>query len=155
VGSVEKELGQWGLCDATDLIRVCIAFREALLNAMIHGNLEVSSELKEQGDHQFDEMIARRRGEDPYRQRRVFVRIRQSAQEVEFVIRDEGPGFDPAKLPDPTDPERIAQASGRGLLLIHTFMDDVRHACNGREIVMSKRAGVSRSECGLGITPRE
>lgn len=55
------------------------------------------------------------------------------------MIRDEGPGFDSTSLPDPTDPVNLEKVSGRGLLLIRTFMDEVRHNPKGNEIVLVKR----------------
>jgi anti-sigma regulatory factor (Ser/Thr protein kinase) len=59
--------------------------------------------------------------------------------EATISIRDQGPGFDPKSLPDPTDPENIGKISGRGLLLIRTFMDDVRFNDTGNEITLVKR----------------
>ena len=54
------------------------------------------------------------------------------------MVRDDGNGFDPAILPDPTDPANLERVSGRGLLLIQTFMDSVRHNATGNEITMVK-----------------
>jgi len=59
--------------------------------------------------------------------------------EATFIIRDEGAGFDPNDLPDPTAPENLIRASGRGILLIRTFMDDVCFNDKGNEITMVKR----------------
>ena len=50
----------------------------------------------------------------------------------------DGPGFDPRALPDPTDPANWEKACGRGLLLIRTFFDDVKHNATGNEITMTK-----------------
>jgi anti-sigma regulatory factor (Ser/Thr protein kinase) len=63
----------------------------------------------------------------------------------EFVIRDEGPGFDPASLPDPTDPENIEKACGRGLLLMRTFMDKVDYNRTGNQVTLTKRANHVRT----------
>ena len=57
-------------------------------------------------------------------------------QEAVFVIRDEGEGFDPELLPDPTDPANLERVCGRGLLLIQTFMDHVEHNERGNQITM-------------------
>ena len=62
-----------------------------------------------------------------------------SPEEVRYTIRDEGPGFDPGTIPDPTDPANIVKASGRGLLLINTFMDEVSHNETGNEITLIKK----------------
>jgi anti-sigma regulatory factor (Ser/Thr protein kinase) len=110
-----------------------------LLNAIHHGNLEVSSELKEQDEKGYQDLIEKRRHEKPYRTRRINVTARESPAESIYVIRDEGPGFDPSKLPDPTDPGNLDRVHGRGLLLIRTFMDKVHHNAAGNEITMVKR----------------
>jgi len=57
------------------------------------------------------------------------------------VVRDDGAGFDRALLPDPTDPTNLERVSGRGLLLINTFMDRVEHNASGNEITMVKFRG--------------
>jgi anti-sigma regulatory factor (Ser/Thr protein kinase)/CheY-like chemotaxis protein len=131
-----------GICDTADSIRVNMAMEEALLNAIYHGNLEVSSRLRndpERGDEPYREEIDRRRRSTPYRERQVRVHAKFLPTEAHFVITDQGPGFDPASLPDPTDPANIELASGRGLLLIRTFMDEVQHNPLGNAITMIKR----------------
>jgi CheY-like chemotaxis protein len=139
IGYLQENITRMGLCDEIGRIRVSIALQEALVNAMQHGNLEVSSDLKEKDDKGFQELIQKRRREKPYLSRRVHVTSRESPAEAVYVIRDEGPGFDPSKLPDPTDPSNLDRVSGRGLLLIRTFMDKVHHNPAGNEITMVKR----------------
>lgn len=136
---LQESLAGLGLVDGTDQIRVGVALEEALLNAMYHGNLEVSSELREQDEEVFKRVALERSTRPPYRDRRVHVSARVSSTEAVYVIRDEGPGFDPATLPDPTDPANLERISGRGLLLIRTFMDEVRHTPPGNEITLVKR----------------
>ena len=63
---------------------------------------------------------------------------RQRPGRVRYKIRDEGPGFDITRLPDPTRPETMLRAEGRGLFLIHAFMDEVTHNESGNEIRMTK-----------------
>jgi anti-sigma regulatory factor (Ser/Thr protein kinase) len=65
--------------------------------------------------------------------------VRFAPGEATFVIQDEGPGFDPASLPDPTDPENLDKVSGRGLLLMRTFMDEVSYNDRGNQVTMIKR----------------
>lgn len=128
-----------GLCDETTCIRLGIALEEAILNAMYHGNLEVSSELRRDGDQPYRDLIEQRKRQEPYCKRTVTIRATLSRDEAVYVIRDQGPGFDPSVLPDPTDPANLESTSGRGLLLIRTFMDEVYHRDGGREIVMILR----------------
>jgi len=127
--------------DETGLVRITLALREAVMNAMQHGNLELSSELRESDERQYHQLAAERKSAKPYADRRVAVSACDTPEKSTYVIRDEGPGFDPSKLPDPLDPENMDKVSGRGLLLIRTFMDEVKHNAKGNEITMVKRAG--------------
>ena len=83
--------------------------------------------------------MRKRRTEAPYRDRRVHFRVKLSPAEVAYTVRDEGPGFDPTKLPDPFDPSNLERIGGRGLLLIRTFMDHVKHNERGNEITLVKQ----------------
>jgi CheY-like chemotaxis protein/anti-sigma regulatory factor (Ser/Thr protein kinase) len=143
IGYLEEALTEMSLCDQTGLIRVCVALREALVNAMYHGNLEIDSSERESDINEYHRLIDERAKQDPYRDRRVHVTASLSRQKAEFRVRDEGPGFDPAELPDPADPANLEKVSGRGLLLIRTFMDQVRHNESGNEITLVKRADYS------------
>lgn len=139
VGHIEQNLGRMRLCDETGRIQVAVALREALVNAIVHGNLEVSSTLLDHDPGAFQALVERRRRESPYRDRRVHVTARETRTEATYVVRDEGPGFDPRDLPDPTDLANLEKPSGRGLMLIRTFMDEVRHNEKGNEICMVMR----------------
>jgi CheY-like chemotaxis protein/anti-sigma regulatory factor (Ser/Thr protein kinase) len=136
---LQETLAGVGLVDGTDHFRVGIALEEALVNAMDHGNLELSSELRQNDDGSYARLATARAGQPPYRDRRIHVTVRFSPAEAVYVIRDEGPGFDPAGLPDPTDPANLEKASGRGLMLIRTFMDEVTHNPTGNQITLVKR----------------
>ena len=125
--------------DDTELMRVGIALHEALINAMHHGNLEVGSELRDAGGDVYRELVERRLRESGYRDRRVRLTVNLSRSELSCVIRDEGPGFEPAAVADPTDPENLEKLSGRGLYLIWTFMDRVAHNETGNEITLVKQ----------------
>src|SRR5262249_4847370 len=116
-----------------------VALREALINAIHHGNLEVGSDVRERNEKEYQALVEERRRQEPYMDRRVHVMAKQTRAEVVFVIRDEGAGFDPKTLPDPTDPTNMERISGRGLLLIRTFMDEVEHNDRGNQITMVKR----------------
>ena len=143
IGRLQANMRRLQLFDETEQTRVGMALREALANAVEHGNLEASSKLREDDERNYHRLLAERRQQTPYRERRVFVMADESRASVTYVIRDEGPGFDPSKLPDPTDPANLECVSGRGLLLIHAFMDEVRHNATGNEITMVKRVQAS------------
>ncbi len=105
-----------------------------------HGNLEVSSELREIDHMQFYDLARQRTQAAPYMHRKIYIDVRIDSHGLQYVIRDEGPGFDPSKLPDPTDPANLERPCGRGLLLMRTFMDEVRYNDRGNEVTMLKRS---------------
>lgn len=140
----QHHIAALGLCDGTGRIRVGIALEEALLNALYHGNLDVSAEwlreasaglLRDAGSNP----AALRRQQAPYRERRIHVQAQFSPVEAEFTIRDEGRGFNPATIPDLTDPVNLEAQSGRGVMLMRTFMDRVSYNEPGNEVTMWKR----------------
>lgn len=140
ISRLEQPIAELGIFDEGEWMQVAMALDEALLNAMIHGNLEVSSDLRQLDDGQpYIDMIAKRKTESPFCDRRVSVRLQASPEEARFTIRDEGPGFDASSVCDPTEPENLEKAGGRGLLLINAFMDEVHHNECGNEIVLVKR----------------
>lgn len=120
-------------------MRIGLVLEEALLNALYHGNLEISSKLKELPDNSFYDLAFSRQKESPYCDRRISVTSSMTNEQVCFVIRDDGPGFDVASLPDPTDPENLTRPSGRGVMLMHAFMDEVSFNKQGNEVTLIKK----------------
>lgn len=112
VMSVLREKGIKG----DDEERVELALQEALANAVRHGC---------QGD--------------PTKQVQCVVTCDESG-EVVIVVRDPGPGFDPAAVPDPRAEANLFKPSGRGIYLINQLMDEVAFARGGSEIRMRKHA---------------
>ena len=137
---MQQTMHAMGLFDEAGRLQIGVALEEVLLNAMFHGNLELSSSLREADKPTYHEVARVRAQESPYRERRIFVDASFSPSGAEFKIRDQGPGFDPKTLPDPTDPANLHQVSGRGLLLIHAFMDAVAFNDTGNEVRLTKSA---------------
>jgi len=109
---------------------VGVAVRESVINAIKHGN---AHDERKQVHVEFTPLEATPPGVE---------RPETSAAGVAIRVRDEGPGFDPEEVPDPLAPENLLKASGRGIFLIRSFMDemDLRRAPEGgMEIVMVKR----------------
>jgi len=136
---VDGYLASMEFCDEAERVRIAIVLEETLNNALYHGNLELGSDLRTEDKKAYHKLAEERCGLVPYRGRRIHVSARVSPSEISFAIRDEGPGFDPATVPDPTDAANIAKPGGRGLLLIQAFMDEVTHNQTGNEIRMIKR----------------
>jgi serine/threonine-protein kinase RsbW len=101
-----------------DIFSIKLALEEALVNAIKHGNQM-----------------------DP--DKRVFVSYLVTPDRFDVKITDEGPGFNPEDVPDPTAIENIERPCGRGLLLIRGFMTEVQYHGRGNVVTMSKlRNGV-------------
>lgn len=100
-----------------ELMPVELALDEALANAIRHGCKN-----------------------DPTKQVQCVVST-DARGEVMIVVRDPGPGFDVASVPDPLASANILKPSGRGVFLINQLMDRVEFADGGRELVMRKRRG--------------
>ena len=91
-----------------------VGLTEALSNAMLYGNAS-----------------------DPQKRVRVEVAIR--VREVEVRVTDEGAGFDPSMVPDPTLPDNISKTGGRGIFLMKALMDDVQFNDRGNSVTLVLR----------------
>jgi serine/threonine-protein kinase RsbW len=97
--AVARILGQ--LDDSEQLMfGIDMAIREAVTNAVIHGNKQDDS-------------------------KQIRVAIKSSPQGIEISVHDEGAGFNPAEVPDPTATENIMKASGRGIFFMRNFVDEI------------------------------
>lgn len=137
VGHLQDNLERLGY-DETLKTHIGISLMEAISNAIVHGNLEVDSALRRAGREHYQRMIDIRRAEEPYCSRRVRLVARETPRSVEYVVEDEGPGFDPGTLPDPTAPENLLEVSGRGIMLMCTFMDKVEYSESGNRVTLTK-----------------
>jgi anti-sigma regulatory factor (Ser/Thr protein kinase) len=147
----QEVLDQMGVCDLAECTSAGVALEEALVNALHHGNLEVPSELRGRGDDLYFDLLTRRCRELPYANRKVHVEADVTRQRGVFTVRDEGAGFDRNSVPNPLDPDGLERVSGRGLLLMRTFMDEVVFNEAGNAVTMTKRrrdAGVAGAEPG-------
>lgn len=137
---MQQTMRAMGLFDEPERLRIGVALEEGLLNGMFHGNLELSSNLREDDKPSYHEAARTRAKEPPFRDRRIYFGASLSPVGAQFTIRDEGPGFNPKDLPDPTDPANLHRVSGRGLLLMYTFMDSVAFNESGNEVRLTKNA---------------
>ncbi len=124
-----------GACDETGCTQLGVALQEALLNALYHGNLQVgaSSGLN---DAEHAALIAERSKTPPYCDRHINVSVTLAPDRETFVIRDEGQGFDTSQLPNPTDISALEKTSGRGVILMRLFFDEVTYDSTGREVTL-------------------
>lgn len=139
LGYLRENLRRADLCDEMGLIRVTAALSEALLGAMVQGNLEIDPELWERDNSAYQRLVEQRRRQKPYCDRRVRVIAQELLHEARYVVRHEGPGFDFSALSDYGAPGFLNNPRACGLLLIRTCMDQVTHNETGNEITVVKR----------------
>ena len=106
-------------CEKLDLpeeaaFDIKLAVQEAVVNAVEHGN-------------RCDE------------NKMVHVSFEAGSDAVTVVVRDEGEGFDPCCIPDPTLPENILREHGRGIFLMRNLCDEIRYNGKGNEITIVKK----------------
>jgi len=150
---LQDTIRRLGLLSASELTILGIGLEEALSNARIHGNLEVSSMLRELSTDAYERLIEQRMQQQPYCHRTIAVSMSIEAEQLTFCISDQGPGFDVTAIPDPTDPENLFRPCGRGLFLIRAFMDQVSHNAQGNQITLCKtvRPPLQRAELSATI----
>lgn len=151
VNQLQQVMAGLGFMDAVERIRTCEALEEALLNAMYHGNLEISQDeltrVRTQLDEQaLDRLVEEHCRDERLRNRRILAIARINAREARFVVRDEGRGFD-THFDNRHPPERFAAGEQHGMTVIHSLMDVVSFNQSGNELVICKRArGMPASE---------
>lgn len=120
-------------------VRIGVALEEAILNAYYHGNLELSSRLREGEVDQFHALAGERARTPPYCDRIITVEVVHQPDQISFRIHDEGHGFDLASLPDPTNADFLTRPHGRGVMLMRTFFDHVQFNESGNEVTLTKQ----------------
>jgi serine/threonine-protein kinase RsbW len=110
--------------DEDDQHRISMAFRECMVNAVVHGNRYNKN-------------------------KQVTVHAERTGDELMMRVRDEGEGFEMNEVPDPLDTNNLLRHSGRGLFLMGAFMDEMKvHKVepNGTEVTMRKRVSSEKTE---------
>lgn len=107
-----EEIKRCGYCENTTFA-VKLALEEAMTNAFRHGNKC-----------------------DP--SKHIIVRYLVTSERIEIEINDEGEGFEPEKVPDPTLPENIDRPHGRGIMLMRSYLDKVEYAAGGHSVRLVK-----------------
>ena len=102
-----------------------VSLTEALSNAMLYGN-----------------------GRDP--EKRVRVEVIVGEKEIKACVTDEGTGFDPGDVPDPTTPDNLEKSGGRGLFLMRELMDEVLFNERGNQVTLELRLDPDQGDKGEG-----
>lgn len=107
--------------EGRDLFHIHMAVEEGVVNAIEHGN-------KRQPD------------------KSVHILFKASSDVVEVEITDEGEGFDPTTLPDPTEEDQLDKPRGRGVHLIRQLMTESRYNAKGNSLYMRKNRSTDEPE---------
>jgi CheY-like chemotaxis protein len=139
-GYVQQLLRCLPLGDETERLRVSLAFEEALLNACLHGNLQIDATAPTADPAERSRLIRQRAGEVPFCNRRIEVTAQVDRTAAVFVVQDEGPGFDHARLLSQAVLDDQEASSTRGLALMRTIFDEVNFNDAGNRVTLIKRA---------------
>src|SRR5437016_6876311 len=101
-----------------------VALHEALSNSIIHGNLEMTSELKERNDASFAELLAHRVADPALAARPLEILVDYNGQHCRWILTDQGRGFDVERVlqRSQSDDPALALASGRGIVIMQSFL---------------------------------
>jgi serine/threonine-protein kinase RsbW len=99
-----------------EIMQISMAVREGAVNAVLHGNAYAA-------------------------EKKVTLGFEVTDDELIVTIRDQGPGMDLSKIPNPLAPENLLKTSGRGIFLMRSFMDvvEIRPSATGTELKLIKR----------------
>ena len=152
IAYLQNQLETMRLSNQLQITRIGMAIYESLTYAIYHGNLELETDLRQSDEAIFCRLAVERRGDEPYASRRVRFSSRFSDTEVRFVVSDDGSGNKPSERQNSIDAINLEGIEGRGLLLIHSFMDEVTHNLQGNEITMVKRVLARNSDSSSAMT---
>jgi len=113
---IASSIAQLAGFDDDELMKIGMAVREAVVNAVVHGNRYNAN-------------------------KKVRFSVVKNSERLTVRVADEGDGFDSEHLPDPLAPENLLRTSGRGIFLIRSFMDELeinRLNAGGTELVLIK-----------------
>ena len=92
--------------------KILVSVMEAVNNAILHGNKLSPDKI-------------------------VDIVISFKSDELNITVTDEGPGFSPEKVPDPTTPENIEALNGRGIYLMSHLADNIKYSKKGNSVTMT------------------
>ena len=136
IAFMTQDLPSYGILKQEQLFRMNMLLKEAIENAIFHGNLELPPEMRKENPQLFYETASKRCDIEPYRNRKLILQYDLSRSSAKYVVRDEGRGFAHTDVLDPSDPDNILRNQGHGLTMIMNFMDEVFWNDRGNEVTM-------------------
>lgn len=144
VGLLMQVIAGMELIGGIELTRMGVALEHALVNAMYRGNLALGPSVTPPHraivyDDATTNLIETRKTSEPYKDRLVHVEATASKDEIRVLIRDQGKGFNTSNIPGPGDPKVLDHESGRGLVLMASFTDELIFNETGNEVTLIKK----------------
>ena len=138
---LQESMNTLKIGDQTLIRHAIVALEEAVNNALYHGNLELDEKHARLARHAYREgdvyeMVTLRQKEEPFKSRRITIGIDLTKSKAQFIVRDQGKGFDVEAATKDQD-SSIAESNKRGITLIKNFMNDVSYNEDGTEIRMA------------------
>ncbi len=128
------------ICEDVSFMK--IGLQEVLINAIEHGNLDISNkekqELLDKGD--YNKILKERVQQAEYKDKYVDIKIFSTPQYLKITIQDQGKGFDPTNIPDPENPENFLKESGKGILMAMHAFDETVYNDVGNCVTLIKRS---------------
>ncbi|MFZ2960893.1 MAG: response regulator [Candidatus Ozemobacteraceae bacterium] len=126
-----------------DRLGIHLGLVEIITNAIEHGNLEITFDEKthamEGGCDTWQDLLLSRSGKPGYSDRYVTIEMKIDTSHGEWIITDQGSGFDWKKIPNPNAPENLLKSHGRGVLLTQFEFDEVMFLEKGNKVRLVKR----------------
>ena len=126
----------------TNLHQLELVLLEALTNALLYGNLEVSSKMRDtEGEDSFWQMVDEREKDSNFGSRKIVLQIDCIGNGLEFKVRDGGSGFDWRNYLKTIDMGNAERVHDRGILLIRSYVDELKWNDKGNEITFTISLG--------------
>jgi CheY-like chemotaxis protein len=144
IGLLMQVIAGMELISGIELTRMGVAIEHALVNAMYRGNLALGPSVTPPHraivyDDATTNLIENRKQSEPYKDRLVHVEATASKEEIRVLVRDQGKGFKTAEIPRRGDPKLLDKESGRGLVLMASFTDELLFNEQGNEVTLVKK----------------
>jgi DNA-binding response OmpR family regulator len=125
-----------------------IGLQEVLINAIEHGNLEISNkekkELLDRGD--YNKILNKRVQDSAYKDKFVDIKVFSTPEYLKITIQDMGKGFDPTQIPDPTNPENFLEEYGKGIFMAINAFDEVEYNDIGNCVTLIKHSEIASED---------
>jgi len=134
-----RDLVQVGIVDKEFLFNVKFGIQEMIINAIEHGNLEITYEQKSEmlrNGLDLNEIIKKYSTLPKFKNRKVYIKYLLTKKRALYIIKDQGSGFNWKETPDCSKSENYLLEHGRGIMMTKNYFDEVRYNEKGNEVTL-------------------